>query len=521
MTASVPRRQTLEVEHYILLPALEKMQERIAYLLRYTHYCPVISGVKYSGKTVFLKMLQQYLLQHYKVQYIKAGQINSRLGLLTELFHVFELDMPHIGSESLSVEMLSSALKQHVTTKARVMLLDDCEHFSDDMLELIQAICLEKSCAGLIKLVLASDVDLLASSCQTQFYLFALPHLTQTDSVKFLQQYDQSYLGGRLGKSTDTHIWLKLSQQTHGRIGELAQAAQNHVFVDEEVKSVPVVSVPRKRYLVASLKLWLQKIALLMVMAVIGVAVLLLLFFQDEINQLFQGATEPQQNEHVSIETQRSSSESPQAVKPLVEERPVFAAQALRQNEDSPHSGAVVPANNTVSDAVLEKESLADASELDTLTAIVSDVETGEIESADSAEEDGEALQDDGDVIAEAPAIEDSSSTASPLFMPKELMLLAMNPEHYTLQLAVVPSEADAQQFLQKRNLSQGSAFYARKIYRDSVNYVVLYQTFPSRSLALAFLQQQPEQFKSLKPWVKTLSKVQDEIRQAVAFSIK
>ncbi|MGB6977160.1 MAG: SPOR domain-containing protein, partial [Gammaproteobacteria bacterium] len=93
-----------------------------------------------------------------------------------------------------------------------------------------------------------------------------------------------------------------------------------------------------------------------------------------------------------------------------------------------------------------------------------------------------------------------------------EHKLLTAPSSNYTLQLLDVRHEEDAISFIRKHNLQDRVSYYCA--YRNGrPMYIVVYGQFDSSKEAHAAIRTLPEKVQQLKPWVKSLAKVQRDLK--------
>lgn len=91
--------------------------------------------------------------------------------------------------------------------------------------------------------------------------------------------------------------------------------------------------------------------------------------------------------------------------------------------------------------------------------------------------------------------------------------LLAAKKTDYTLQLFDATTAAHASAFINKYKLGKSAYYFQRKLNGKSL-YVVVYGTYPSKATAAKAVTSLPAIIQQLRPWVRSLSSVQAEIRK-------
>jgi DamX protein len=93
---------------------------------------------------------------------------------------------------------------------------------------------------------------------------------------------------------------------------------------------------------------------------------------------------------------------------------------------------------------------------------------------------------------------------------------LLSNPNHYTLQLIGVSSEAAVSQFINKYQLNEQAYYYNTKL-RNKNWYVVVFGDYTTRQEAQNALNTLPVPVRDLQPWSRTMADVQVSIRHGLS----
>jgi len=103
------------------------------------------------------------------------------------------------------------------------------------------------------------------------------------------------------------------------------------------------------------------------------------------------------------------------------------------------------------------------------------------------------------------------SSQKSKNEMPKiknAAWIRKQNPQHYTLQLIALSSEAAVKNFIAQYGLHSQAAYFKKQA-GDKVLYVLIYGRFADKSAAQDARQKLLQQFKNNKPWLRNFSAIQ------------
>jgi len=99
-----------------------------------------------------------------------------------------------------------------------------------------------------------------------------------------------------------------------------------------------------------------------------------------------------------------------------------------------------------------------------------------------------------------------------PVVRTQESTILRMPASNYTIQLFGVRSQAELRGFLSRHNLN-GKAYAYHTKYQGKSWYVLVYGNYSSLDAAHSAIAQLPSSLQQLKPWVKSVSSVQQAIR--------
>ena len=95
-----------------------------------------------------------------------------------------------------------------------------------------------------------------------------------------------------------------------------------------------------------------------------------------------------------------------------------------------------------------------------------------------------------------------------------EHAILAASGHQYTLQLTNAPSASAAKAFIKQHHLGTAAKYYRRQVNNNEV-YTVIYGHYPSEHAAELAAHKLPASLQKSKPWPRTLSSVQAELRHS------
>ncbi len=116
-------------------------------------------------------------------------------------------------------------------------------------------------------------------------------------------------------------------------------------------------------------------------------------------------------------------------------------------------------------------------------------------------------------VTAKVNAVQIASKVSKPVTTLGHHNLLAVNPDHYTLQLIGLSNKQALDAFISRNKLSGNVGYYQSHL-QGKEWYVLLYGEFTSPQEAKVALQQLPQAVRDQKPWVRTMANVQASIRK-------
>ena len=94
-----------------------------------------------------------------------------------------------------------------------------------------------------------------------------------------------------------------------------------------------------------------------------------------------------------------------------------------------------------------------------------------------------------------------------------EHQILAANHRHYTLQLLATHNANDAHRYIAKHKLGNNAYYFHRKLNGKDL-YSVIYGDYATRTAAAQAIKTLPKSVQILKPWIRSLSSIQQQIRE-------
>ncbi|MDA0149457.1 SPOR domain-containing protein [Vibrio sp. LaRot3] len=205
-----------------------------------------------------------------------------------------------------------------------------------------------------------------------------------------------------------------------------------------------------------------------------------------------------------TIEEQAEPSSSAVSTLPTVDETPVVDP-SFAQAEDDTDALPPEVVDAPVSVGVIEDDSQRVVINSEVVDALLE----GKPEQVDTTQVDKAAAEAvvKTEVINEQPP--QTPTTVKFSFAKDELN--AFSPRSYTLQLAAVQSLVEAQNFLNKYQLSE--EVYVYPTVRSGVEwFIITYKNYPTIQLARDGVAELSDELKKLDPWAKSLNQVQREI---------
>jgi DamX protein len=92
-------------------------------------------------------------------------------------------------------------------------------------------------------------------------------------------------------------------------------------------------------------------------------------------------------------------------------------------------------------------------------------------------------------------------------------MLLAVNPNYYTLQLVAMVSESSLKEFIKEHQLADKDIYVYHTIRNEKNWYMVIYGQFESRKIALVEAGKLAKSSSKLASWVKKYASVHQDLQ--------
>jgi septal ring-binding cell division protein DamX len=131
----------------------------------------------------------------------------------------------------------------------------------------------------------------------------------------------------------------------------------------------------------------------------------------------------------------------------------------------------------------------------------LSESETGTIETEKQE-------QDAPSGLSEQPQETDRQSS----LFTQTAQLLAVNPSHFTLQLAAMTSQESLQQFAIKHNLPQKEVYIYQRTDNSKAKYVVIYGEYKNKQAAETASEQLPGSFANMDTWIRKYKLIHQEL---------
>ncbi|MCF6319282.1 MAG: SPOR domain-containing protein, partial [Proteobacteria bacterium] len=90
--------------------------------------------------------------------------------------------------------------------------------------------------------------------------------------------------------------------------------------------------------------------------------------------------------------------------------------------------------------------------------------------------------------------------------------IIKQNPKHFTLQLISGGNKAAAKEFIKQHNIGKDATIF-HSTYKGRNWYSVIYKSFPSEKSAKEGRKYLPNSLRKIKPWVRTFSTVQKDMK--------
>jgi len=520
-------------------------EKRLNLILHLASYSAVllIQGEKGSGKSTFLDRLRERAQPNWVVCRINGGPGFDKSMLYHALFRVFTSGIPLEGEnhpdESLALLMRELAALRH-EHRIPVLIIDDADHLPDGALETLEELLImDGGNEDLLSIILSTEpgfeARLVESSLQTFknriSHVFDLPAFSEQDTSEYihLRLSAAGIEEGNPFTPSALHLIHTSSHGIPGRINSLAQQIlakekrpQPRQDAPRETKPSPVKVEARIVKAVPKRSRGWGKIAL----GIVLIPLLGLLFFQDTINRWLERTPTPKS----------TSSSAPMPARPIElaatpppqqapEHRP---APLSREPQDiaRPEAPAAPPVEPSDAAANVHPQPKKEV-KIEQPVSVTKTPTAAPATLAPSPEPAPSPITHTPDPAAslvKEPKVAASGSETkikpaeinaaveTPAAVNTDEQWLMSRPEgHYTLQLLVMSPEG-AKRFIARQALGDALHTFAR-IHNGKLLVVLVYGDYASKAEARAAAKGLRTRIKTLKPWIRPVSSIKNDIR--------
>ena len=518
----------------VFYPEPERVQclNFLLHLAPYSDGVLLVTGATGSGKTSLLQQFQSKAVENWRICLFTASASDALAVFLRDLQQGFGFSLH--GATDLQAKV--AALVEHFAVMHKrgqkpILIIDEAHGLSPEIAEFIDRLlgALVGENKGRMTLILVGEPELIEKSWCTSIkhygtHSFALNPLSYEETSRLIAHHLE-YMGLPADSLTSSQV-KSVFKQARGNVGEsklllasmltplghrMEKDQAHHIEVNATMTENKPNAVKKP---IKFSRILFGMLTILMVLA---------LYFEDEINELFEPSQSAQQ---------QPITEAPlkELVEPTRIEVPAFDVSDLTSSEGDVNEGlevvdtpsgaeealAEIPESEIAPIAAEETQTTADAVETIALPTVVPE-EVPEKEKVVKAERVADVPQMNNEVIEEEPEVpevvaevpQDADDSG---MIRRERWVLEQNPEHYTLQIMSFSQELGIAKVLAEVQ-SKDNFFYFKYKKGGKVWYRLAYGLYPDRKSAQADAASGlPKALGKVEPWVRRIGDVQNEI---------
>jgi len=458
----------------------------------------LLLGEPAVGRTSLLKAFVERAATTWRISFVTATALMDRVAFLRHVGRGFDHDLSDFESATDMLWELDRYLQALGRGGRRaIIIIDDAHLLTDDVILLVEKILRDERTDNSVSLIMsmrkdqANKLDRFALLKERLAYTLMLEPFSQNEVDGYLRQR----LAGAVPHLNEL-LSPELVADIHHKSGGMPERI-NALVHGMMVKQGKVsVSTGKGR-------LALKLVSLAAVAIVVGGV----LYFQDEINQMFavpaesaQATSEVLTEQPATATADAADARALKAIGAVLQQAPVASL------EDA--TGEPVP--------MLHKEAGLIADDLPSMAAeeIVESV-VPEGEAAPPVERPGAAPEIP--IIAEIPEIlakpEALAKTRPAPVPPEHEWLMAQPGKYYTLQMMALVDRSRVLRFVQQHNISAQSAIYP-VTRRGKVLTVLVYGSYANRAEAAEAAETLPKSWGVGQPWIRSFDDARKDLLQ-------
>ncbi len=536
----------------IALPSQLQLIDRLQHLIYLSSSLIFIAGRNGSGKTALMEQLSNQLPSNVQEAFINLNETvpdeQIRQQIITQLFEHPLFD----ANDTLFTTFVQLQEKFNVDIP-QVIIIDNSDYLSNQLLsELAQLMTLKTQVSeSEINVLLLGNDEIINK--QLAYISDSMPkHDPNCTCLEFkiepLNGEETSALLDHMfsqnGYQSEVQHQDALSQKLNGCAGN----PKKIIVLAEEIIAGKLENTEVSKFR-ARLPAFLFMCLLLLIVIVIAIQLKDKFFEEPQSEQVTETLLVPQPFAIEEIAATNLVADSQ-----ISQGEPTFAGEALAGNWKDQHHDQIAEnklmvgiSDDSVTRVVISEQEIANSiggSEL-AIVELEMQVSPSETELKEQFESPSGALQttplavliedEKIEVIEEPDASFDKVSdaegltqvevlvkevqesvrknSADPIFTARE-KLLAINPDHYTLQLLAMDSKDSLQRFIRVHNLPQKNVFVYQTKHNNKPRYMVIFGDYATRKLAQQGAKKLPGSLAKMDGWIKKYRLVHQDLQQ-------
>ena len=496
--------------------------DKLLHLSRFGNLLTLVLGDRGCGKTYLIDQLLEAIGEESDICHIHAQPLLTA----SHLFQQLQDELLEGTTNAIDNEEFQSLLSEReLPVVNRLLIIDDADTLSTDVIRELCALSASEQDkdSPFIKIIMFANHDLHISIesvatgvlSESGIYTIDVPKLNDEGARSWV-----TYVMYMEGYHPEIDEVSEITHQAQGNAAQLEQLAIDYVqstpgeeFIDDRIDDdveQPAVSV---------MGYWFAGLTIVVLLILGG------FFYQDELSSLLF----PEEKPPVPTVTEKVIDVSSSLPETVVEKQNEASAESADEVIESTESSTVIVDSNDANTDNME-DSIEQVAEESTekmkvgLDQEIVEIPVSEIEqdvpteqSVDNAEVATleETTQKNDEIQSSATEKEVESQIADKvIYTPDETLLLSYEDSGYVVQIIGLTKQESIDQLIAKH------PDYALVYYRSLLNgnpwKIVVISGFDNYADANRVRQALPESLAVNKPWIKSVRKVKEEIRDAV-----